>query len=639
MKPYQLSLACFAFACLCACLCLACPAQDFEQIARKLPPAGIPMTASKVADLEAQIENLRDSSDPDIAIFIKAVRFALLHDEFYKPEHYAIPSVLLTEARRRLDNPDWDKQPDDIVVRGYRSKIDGSVQPYGLEIPDGLDLSKPVPLWVWLHGRGDKETDLHFIHNRMRRRGQVRPENAIVLHPFGRQCIGWKWGGEVDVFEAIADVAKHYKIDQDRIALLGFSMGGAGAWHIGAHYTDHFACVHPGAGFAETKDYNKLKPADYPSANEQTLWAMYDVPAYARNFLTVPLIAYSGENDKQIQAARVMETALLQHDYTLKHVIGAKMGHKYDDVSIAEVTAFVDAAVTKGRQANAHQVHLQTQTLRYAQQRWITLTGLEKHWNDSRVDATITNQTIEMQTKNVTSLQITARQWPAGMPQSGTMQVNIDGAQLQAPLPINLIRDGSNWAIGKPQPGLRKSPGMQGPIDDAFLEGFLIVTPTAKSADPDVQRWVDFELAHQLARWRALFRGEARSKPADQITDEDVESFHLVLWGDRAMNPHVASVIDAMPAIEWNAQTLKIGNASHPSPGKVLTMIYPNPQNPNRYVVLNSGPTFREGHDRTNSLQNAKLPDWAIIGLNTPPSATAPGAIHGTGFFDENWQP
>ena len=38
--------------------------------------------------------------------------------------------------------------------------------PYGLEIPEGLDLSKPVPLYVWLHGRGDKDTDLHFIRGR-----------------------------------------------------------------------------------------------------------------------------------------------------------------------------------------------------------------------------------------------------------------------------------------------------------------------------------------------------------------------------------------------------------------------------------------------------------------------------------------
>jgi hypothetical protein len=67
-------------------------------------------------------------------------------------------------------------------------------------------------------------------------------------------------------------------------------------------------------------------------------------------------------------------------------------------------------------------------------------------------------------------------------------------------------------------------------------------------------------------------------------------------------------------------------------------LIYPNPLNPQKYVVLNSGPTFREGHDRTNSLQNPKLGDWALIDLAEPPSATAPGRIVAAGVFDEKWQ-
>ena len=70
----------------------------------------------------------------------------------------------------------------------------------------------------------------------------------------------------------------------------------------------------------------------------------------------------------------------------------------------------------------------------------------------------------------------------------------------------------------------------------------------------------------------------------------------------------------------------------------VVSMIYPNPLAPDRYVVFNSGPTFREGHDRTNSLQNPKLPDWAIIDLTQMPDSNSPGKILSAGFFDEHWQ-
>jgi dienelactone hydrolase len=46
-------------------------------------------------------------------------------------------------------------------------------------------------------------------------------------------------------------VVANYHVDPDRIALMGFSMGGAGAWHLGAHYADRWAVVHAGPGFGE----------------------------------------------------------------------------------------------------------------------------------------------------------------------------------------------------------------------------------------------------------------------------------------------------------------------------------------------------------------------------------------------------
>jgi hypothetical protein len=59
-------------------------------------------------------------------------------------------------------------------------------------------------------------------------------------------------------------------------------------------------------------------------------------------------------------------------------------------------------------------------------------------------------------------------------------------------------------------------------------------------------------------------------------------------------------------------------------------MIYPNPLNPSRYVVLNSGFTFADAAPTSNALQIPELPDYAVIELGTQHVADA-------GFFDENW--
>jgi len=67
-------------------------------------------------------------------------------------------------------------------------------------------------------------------------------------------------------------------------------------------------------------------------------------------------------------------------------------------------------------------------------------------------------------------------------------------------------------------------------------------------------------------------------------------------------------------------------------------MIYPNPLNPEKYIVFNSGFTYREYDYLNNARQVPKLPDWAIIDIRQPATPRWPGGIAQAGFFDEKWQ-
>ena len=66
-------------------------------------------------------------------------------------------------------------------------------------------------------------------------------------------------------------------------------------------------------------------------------------------------------------------------------------------------------------------------------------------------------------------------------------------------------------------------------------------------------------------------------------------------------------------------------------------LIYPNPLNPKRYVVINSGFTFREYDYLNNARQVPKLPDFAVVDVDVPVSSRAPGGIVTAGFFTEAW--
>jgi hypothetical protein len=75
-------------------------------------------------------------------------------------------------------------------------------------------------------------------------------------------------------------------------------------------------------------------------------------------------------------------------------------------------------------------------------------------------------------------------------------------------------------------------------------------------------------------------------------------------------------------------------DAAHHAP----VLIYPNPKNPLRYVVLNSGFTYREFAYLNNARQVPKLPDWAVIDVRTPASSLWPGQVVAADFFDEKWR-
>lgn len=631
------------------------------EIERVLPPRGNALPAETRQSLTTQLGQLQKklkanplAGSADVEVYLKAVDYALRHDEFYAPADAAKATAALEQAARRWESLSAGKQPwrdaTGLVVRGYRSAIDDSAHPYGLVIPKDLDRTRPVPLYVWLHGRGDKQTDLHFIHERERSVGQIAPNGAIVLHPFGRHCLGFKSAGEIDVLEAVEHVCQEYSIDRRRVVLIGFSMGGAGAWHLGAHYTDRWCVVSPGAGFAETAEYNKLTPDRFPPVYERQLWGCYDVPGYVRNLFNVPVIAYSGEKDKQIQAARVMEAAYQREGRTLPHLIGPNVEHKYEPETLKELLRQIAAKVEAGQPAAPRQVHLQTRTLRYGTQFWVSALGLIKHWDDSRIDAQQQDdQSLIVSTKNITRLSLA--------PPRKSRRVTIDGQVLTTEEDRDrwlLQRDGEKWSLAhepsqaSAQPDvaatarLRKQPRSQGPIDDAFLEPFLFVLPSGRATSPAVQAWVEQESSRAIERWRAICRGEPRVKRDVDVTPDDLRRYHVILWGDHQSNQLIKQILgrpgdDRLP-FRWNAQRVAVRDQEHASSDHLLSLIYPNPLNPRRYIVINSGLTFREGHDRTNSQQNPKLPDWAIIDVKVPPSATAAGGIVAADFFDEQWR-
>jgi len=667
MKLHLLALTLFAAASLLA----DGPGDNLPDKVRRVPPPGIPIDQAdrgeleaKVAEFGKEIESLRGALKakaalldllPDVEIYHKAVRYALAYDEFYRTNEVQVARSLFQQGMERAAALRDGRAPwataTGLVVRAYVSKIDGSVQPYGLVVPASYQFNPPRPhrLDAWFHGRGENLTELSFINDRQRSPGEFTPPNAFVLHLYGRYCNANKFAGEIDLFEALEHVRRHYPIDENRLVVRGFSMGGAACWQFAVHYASRWAAAAPGAGFSETADFLRVfqnepvKPAWY----EQKLWHWYDCTDYAVNLFNCPTVAYSGEIDRQKQAADMMAKALAAEGMELTHIIGPQTAHRYHPQAKEEINRRIDSIVARGRNPLPKKVRFTTWTLRYNQMFWVTVEGLEEHWEPARVEAEISDEnTVVVKTANVSDLTLAMPPGLCPLDNTRKPRVVLDGRTLEAaPVPsdkswtAHFQKAGAVWSAtpSVDQITLRKRHGLQGPIDDAFLDSFLMVRPSGKPLNEKVGKWAEAEQAHAIDHWRRQFRGDARVKADTEVTAEDIANHNLVLWGDPQSNALLAKIAVSLP-IRWDAEGVRVGAFTYVADQHVLLAVYPNPLNPRRYVVLNSGFTFREYDYLNNARQVPKLPDYAIIDTSVPVSSRAPGGIAAAGFFGEQWE-
>jgi hypothetical protein len=643
---------------------------------KQAPEAGVAIAesdrqtlTSAAAELAKNIETFRSQNQgnakamdllPDVEIFEKAVDWALRYDEFMNVKQVASAKRALTEGASRLLALKEGKMPwlesGGMVLRGYVSKIDLSVQPYALFIPEDYRAgdTTPRPLLVWLAGRSTKRTELTFLDEHWKGKSEFTPPHTIVVFPYGRFCNATKFAGETDVFEDIASVQARYAIDPQRIAVAGFSMGGASTWHLAVHHAGMWCAMSPGAGFAETEIYAKVfdPKNEMPPWWEQTLYRLYDATDDVANLSNNPLLAYSGEIDPQKESADLMAAAAEKEGVKIERIIGPNTAHKYEPGAKQQVAKWLDEKISKGEPAMPPRVHLTTYTLRYNVMKWIAVDSLEKHWERADIDAELVDEgTFRIKTKNVDAFTIALPPGPAPLDKTRAPRVEIDGQEIVGPevkegwtahfvkigKTFAQTRDSAPWILAPEPPESRKHYGMTGPIDDAFMDSFIFVTPTGTALNEKVGEWSKSELDRAIVEWRRVFRGEARIKQDTALTPEDAAGANLVLWGDPGSNAAIAKILPKLP-MQWTKDKLTIGKLNVSAADHAPILIYPNPMNPKHYVVLNSSFTFRQGSTTTNAQQTPKLPDWAVIDLRTPPSLKWPGLVVDAGFFDESWR-
>ena len=568
-------------------------------------------------------------------------------------------------AKTRLSLPLRVRTRDEYFTTTHRSRVDGSIQPYDLLVPTTYDPHKAYPLVVTMHGLGVPVGDL--IGNY-----QLR-EWCLIASPHGRGQTGYRNIGRIDVFEVMDAIAERYHIDPDRFYLTGHSMGGNGSWYLGLHYPDRFAAIAPLSG---PTDYRLRLPGVLAGREKlpdhQLLLLEESAPfRYAENALHLPAFCRHGVLDP---------TTNIEHPRRLMAVFDS-LG--YDHINYreepdrphwwgADLPGKLDFLRRHRRVQNPREVVFNTNDLRSSKAYWVRIDQLCKSHEFARVHARLaadnhivaqvegasqfTMQLNEDLVDLQSPLRLAINQIEATIPQipaSGRLTVRppLDGespnsryaVEIQPGLWMEFDRNGepAGYARAIETPRPRKRPGLSGPLADVFTGPFILVYGTAGDDPKEVQ--VNRREALQAAiNWRSRTNGDCEIRSDRAVTLGDIDRAHLILFGGPNSNSLTARLAAHLPiALEEDA--LVVGERRFTAPDAGVKMIYPNPLNPDRYVVVNAGISWRGTQliDRLDQFtspwyqRHLPLPDYVVFDgksfANSGPLLTA-------GFFDENWQ-
>jgi dienelactone hydrolase len=640
------------------------------------PPASRPPDAATLEAIHKKQNELGDRltslyrqglHDPvlaEVEVYLQAAARIERLGEFYQPEAARWTLEALDRGLLRASlaaeggTPPWMRQRGSAVPRAYRSRIDGMAQPFAVTFPAdyGRDRSRKYRIDVVLHGRDPSLTEVKFLHEHNGDRPAPADQDYIRLDVYGRGNNGYRWAGETDIAEAFEtfiaverSLGRVDLLDPNRVVLRGFSMGGAGTWQMGLHYPWRWAVLGPGAGFVRTHGYAKQVPAKLPPYQEACL-SIYDAIDYAENAFNVPVVAYGGADDPQLEAGRLMQERLKELHTPMTLLVAPALGHSFPPEwqEKAEHEYARHVGPGKGRTEYPRRVRFVTYTLKYPTCSWVDLIGLERHYKKARVDAEATQDGFTVTTENVQALRLTLP--PASSPERQV--VRIDGREVECrpvmregALHVFLEKVHGTWKGVLPQKLItsrlhrpQKMSHLQGPIDDAFTAPFLCVRGTGKKPwNEAVHKYGEAELQRFQEEWDRYFRGELPVKLDTEVTDEDIAGHHLILFGDPGSNSLVAQVVDALP-FRWTPRQIVFAGKTYSSSDHVPVLVYPSPLNSDHLIVLNSGHTFHAADFRgTNALLYPRLGDYAVLRLPAGDKDPLATEVATAGLFDDSW--
>ncbi|MBI2194319.1 MAG: NPCBM/NEW2 domain-containing protein [Planctomycetes bacterium] len=534
------------------------------------------------------------------------------------------------------------------ILRSYRSEIDGQLQPYSLSVPFDYDSGRKFPLVMLLHG--------HDWYRPFQGHPTLEGKNYFFLSPHGRGSMDYMHLAEEDLRRVLEEVQRDYSIDGDRVVLAGHSMGGTGCWNMAVKFPHLFAAIAPAGGNTDRRVWERewrwgrasppgpLESLPEPFRALCTFVAdTLDPVTTAGNLLNVPSFCLHGAQDDVVPVghARSMVERLRSLGCPVRYREDADAGHGGYDRSYSDEQW--NWLLQQERAVAPEVVRHTTWKLKYGKSYWAAIEQFVQPGRFAGIEAKLRERNLSVQTDNVQAFSVDWRSSGAavkGAPE--TFSAEIDGQPVEARGASRFeMGPTARWEARAAEKVRGKRPYLEGPIEEVFTTPFLVVYGSAENdaAAAQVLRNEAYRFADD---WALMYGKPCRIKSDREVTEEDIQSYSLVAYGNLEQNTIYRRIADRLP-IRVDTKAVRVAEESWEGPDVGVKFCAPSPLNPERYFCVFAGTTWRGSYGVNNrfgnwfhwgAFDNRNWFDFVVFDERT----VSPQTVLLTGFFDQGWE-
>jgi len=434
-------------------------------------------------------------------------------------------------------------------------------------------------------------------------------------------------------FEVLQSLKEDYNIDEDRVYLIGYCGSARTALFYASRFPSVFAgvaVVGPAFQFSDSK-------TSFMSSQLPPEWLQANNPLnFIDNFRNIPTYIMHADND---QAAPVEYTIdffekvkNMGFEIDIEILKGVSKGYGYDLYPYKKCEKLFSFLSEKKRDKSPARVTFSTMQLKYNTAYWLKLNRFMTN-NKASIDAVYKpNNTIDVKADNILQYEILLSDLHYDKKTPLKITTNEKLSYEGIPDGKSLIID-VNPQVKSTNGTIYKTNEIEGPVNHAFAGKFMVVEGT--SGNPVERRNIRRVVDEFRQKWRESYWGDCLYKQDIAIDSTDIADNHLILFGDQKTNLLINKIMAYLP-FKIGQGYIKVREDKYTGQHLGIQLIYPNPLNPAKYVVILSGTNIDDFQIGDSELSLNGWHDYTVWEFFNVNDVTLSRKI-GYGNFNQLW--